>query len=172
MEIAMSLVRRLPHSARLLTLLAAVFLAAACEQKEAAEQADSAASTAHEAAPEVISIDADGNIAPFGMASRQAVKVVEPMPAAPPVPTGANSELYSIHCIACHGPDAKGVEGLGVSLVASDLVASSDERDIVAFLQVGRLPQAADNVTGVPMPAFLWMTPEQLDEVAGYLKSL
>ena len=75
-------------------------------------------------------------------------------------------------CAACHGADANGVEGLGVSLLVSELVARSDEDGIVAFLQVGRLPQAEDSITGVPMPAFSWMEPEQLDELAAYLKSL
>ncbi|HJP05595.1 MAG: cytochrome c [Gammaproteobacteria bacterium] len=171
----MSCFSRLPHTIRPLVLVFAILLVTACEQKEPeqpVEQADPGASTAHESTPEVTSIDADGNVAPFGMVSRQAVRVEEPLPAAPPVPTAATSGLYGIHCVACHGADANGVEGLGVSLLVSELVARSDEDGIVAFLQVGRLPQAEDSITGVPMPAFSWMEPEQLDELAAYLKSL
>ncbi|MDP6436493.1 MAG: cytochrome c [Gammaproteobacteria bacterium] len=171
----MSRFSRPPHTVRLLALVFAVLLVTACEQKEPEQpvtQPEPEAPTAHESTPEVTSIDADGNIAPFGMASRQAVEVEELLPAAPPVPTAASSGLYGIHCVACHGADANGVEGLGISLTGSQLITRSNESEIVAFLQVGRLPQAEDSITGVPMPAFAWMEPEQLDELAAYLKSL
>lgn len=171
----MSLFSRRPHPLRLTALVSAVLVLTACEQPEPeqpVEQAGPEVSTSHESTPEVTSIDADGNIAPFGMASRQPVEVEEPLPTAPPTPTTASSGLYGIHCIACHGNDATGVEGLGVSLVGSQFVIGSTIEDLVGFLQVGRLAQAEDNVTGIPMPAFAWMTREQLDELAAYLKSL
>jgi mono/diheme cytochrome c family protein len=118
------------------------------------------------------SIDADGNIAPFGMASRQPVLVPEPEAAAPVARAGTASAAYAAQCIACHGADAKGVEGLGLNLVESELVAGSSPDELVAFLQAGRQPGSPDSVTGVPMPAFVWMEAADLAEIAGYLKSL
>ena len=118
-----------------------------------------------------MSIDADGNIAPFGFASKQPVPVAE-LEVVPAETSAASSDIYNIHCIACHGADAKGVEGLGLSLADSQLVASSSEAELSAFLKVGRLPDSPDSVTGVPMPPFAWMSDEELTDVTGYLKSL
>jgi mono/diheme cytochrome c family protein len=120
----------------------------------------------------LVSIDADGNIAPFGMASRQPVPVPEPEAAASVAQAGTVSAAYAAQCIACHGADAKGVEGLGLNLVESELVAGSSPDELVAFFQAGRQPRSPDSVTGVPMPAFAWMEAADLAEIAGYLKSL
>ena len=62
--------------------------------------------------------------------------------------------------------------GLGVSLIDSELVAASSEAELTEFLKVGRLPDSPDSVTGIPMPAFDWMTAEQLDEIVSYVKQL
>ncbi len=66
----------------------------------------------------------------------------------------------------------KGVEGLGLNLVESELVAGSSPDELIAFFQAGRQPGSPDSVTGVPMPAFAWMEAADLAEIAGYLKSL
>jgi mono/diheme cytochrome c family protein len=118
------------------------------------------------------SIDADGNIAPFGFASKEPVPVPEPTVVVIDNASAASSDTYNIHCIACHGADAQGVEGLGLNLADSQLVASSSEAELVAFLKVGRLSDSPDSVTGVPMPAFAWMSDAELTDVTGYLKSL
>ena len=110
----------------------AMLALAACEQPapEVAPEQDAAAE-ASETAPagdeKLVSVDADGNIAPFGFASKQPVDVpeleapAEPEPAASEAPaeaaTAATSEVYAVHCVACHGADAKGVQGLGLNLV-------------------------------------------------------
>jgi mono/diheme cytochrome c family protein len=87
--------------------------------------------------------------------------------------TGAStSVVFGTNCVACHGPDAKGVQGLGVSLVDSKLVSDSSSADLIAFLKEGRAADSPDNVSGVPMPSFAWMTEADLAEVTAYLKSL
>jgi mono/diheme cytochrome c family protein len=121
---------------------------------------------------QLASIDADGNIAPFGMASRQPVPVPEPEAAAPVEQAGTASAVYAAQCVACHGADAKGVEGLGLSLVESELVAGSSPDELVAFLQAGRQPGSPDSVTNVPMPAIARMSAADIAEVSGYNKSL
>ncbi|MGI9291630.1 MAG: c-type cytochrome [Gammaproteobacteria bacterium] len=160
-----------------------LFLLAACEQPAPeAQQAEETAATEtvySSSADVVTSIDADGNVAPFGMASRQPVPVADPEPAAAQQPVmaandggSASSDLYNVHCIACHGSDAKGVQGLGLSLVDSELVASSSKDELTAFLKAGRAADAPDSVTKVPMPGFAWMGDAELAEITGYLKSL
>jgi mono/diheme cytochrome c family protein len=133
------------------------------------------ADTAQSVAPAVngdrmVSIDANGNIAPFGFASRKPVPVAELQVAAPQ--SAAASVVFGTNCAACHGPDAGGVEGLGVNLVKSRLVADSSAEDLIAFLKAGRAADAPDNVTKVPMPSFAWMSDADLTEVTAYLKTL
>lgn len=141
------------------------------EQAETAPPNESAAPAVSE--DTVTSIDADGNVAPFGMASRQPVPVPEPEPvAAAAESAGASSGLYSVHCVACHGADAKGVQGLGLNLVESQLVASSSEEELAAFLKAGRAADSPDSVSKVPMPGFAWMSDDDLAEITGYLKKL
>jgi mono/diheme cytochrome c family protein len=134
--------------------------------------AESASSSGSAGNGEVTSIDADGNVAPFGFASRQPVEVPPIAAAVPVAATTANSGQYGVHCIACHGANAQGVEGLGLSLVDSTLVKNSSPGELKAFLQAGRMPGSPDSVTGVPMPAFAWMDDAQLDEIVSYVQSL
>ena len=163
-------------------LVCSLVLISACGQKPADDVA--AAPPAEEAPPSVAapqvnergvqSVDADGNVAPFGMASRKPVALAEP--AAAPVEevaaVAATSALYGVHCSACHGQDAKGVQGLGLNLVDSELVAASSAEELTAFLKAGRAGDSPDNSTGVPMPSFVWMSDEDLAEITGYVQSL
>jgi mono/diheme cytochrome c family protein len=122
---------------------------------------------------QMLSIDAQGNIAPFGFASRKPVPVAElQVAAAATVATAASSVVFGANCVACHGPDAGGVQGLGVNLMESKLVADSSPADLIVFLKAGRAADAPDNVTKVPMPSFAWMSDADLAEVTAYLKSL
>ncbi len=119
--------------------------------------------------PPLDSVDTDGNIAPFGQASRIAVEVS----AAPAAANATAAPLaYAAQCTACHGADAKGIEGLGLDLTASALVSESSEADLVEFLKIGRLPTDPASVTGIPMPGFAWMEAGDLTEIAVYLKTL
>jgi len=162
--------------ASLCVVLAAL---SACSQPDEGA-ADVAAEAPPVAAPEqaggdeVTSVDADGNVAPFGMASRQPVEIppLEVAATETIADAGNQSAEFGMRCAACHGPDAKGVEGLGVNLVESQLVADSSEAELVAFLKVGRLGDSPDSSTGIAMPGFNYLTAEQLTEVSSYLKQL
>ena len=61
-------------------------------------------------------------------------------------------QIYSQICIACHGPEAKGVQGLGKDLTTSTFVAEKSDAEMVDFLKVGRDPSDPLNTTGVAMP--------------------
>lgn len=118
-------------------------------------------------APERIIV---AEVAPFGMAERKPKPLPEAEQSTATASGSGDSPLYSVHCIACHGADAQGVEGLGVSLVGSEYVAGSSSDDLVAFLKKGRLPTDPDSVTGVPMPSFSWMPDEDLSAIAAYVQ--
>jgi mono/diheme cytochrome c family protein len=163
------------HFFRLIFIsIIAMFVMAGCGQP-ASDPVETAAPEAAETADDaqLASIDGDGNIAPFGMASKQPVPVQElQQDAAPLQDIAAVSAVYAAQCVACHGADATGVTGLGLSLVESEFVGGASVDELVVFLQAGRQPGSPDSVTNVPMPAFAWMPAADLAEVAGYIKSL
>lgn len=66
----------------------------------------------------------------------------------------AGEKVYQGTCIACHGPDAKGVENLGKSLHPSDsdFVRSRTDDELVEYIKVGRTIDDPLNTTGVAMP--------------------
>ena len=150
----------------------ALLLAACGQPAEEASEPAPAAEAPTASTDEVTSVDADGNVAPFGMASRQPVEVPPLEDAAAATTAAADPGLYRVQCAACHGADAKGVEGLGLNLVDSDLVNNSSPEDLRAFLKAGRTPDSPDSVSGIPMPGFAWMEDAQLDEIVGYIQSL
>jgi mono/diheme cytochrome c family protein len=84
-------------------------------------------------------------------------------------------ELYfGIYCIACHGPAAKGIPGLGVDLTASEFVKSKTDEELIAFIHEGRPADHPDNTTGVVMPAnggFPNLTDEQLLSIIAFIRS-
>ncbi len=103
-------------------------------------------------------------------------------PTATPVPAAsgdaaAGQTVYMGTCIACHGPDAKGVQGLGKSLYPADseFVRSKTDDELVAFILVGRTPDDPLNTTGVGMPAKGGnpaITEQQLRDVVAYVRGL
>lgn len=87
----------------------------------------------------------------------------------------AGSRLYSTTCTACHGSDAKGIPGLGKTLVDSPFVDKLNDDQLVAFLHVGRAPTDPENTTKVAMPAKGGnpsLTDEDLNAIVDYIRSL
>ena len=83
--------------------------------------------------------------------------------------------ILSDHCFACHGFDAKGIPGLGKTLVGSTFVNSESDEQLVAFLNKGRDVTDPLNTTGVLMPAKGGnpsLTDEDLMHVIAYIRSL
>ena len=61
----------------------------------------------------------------------------------PPTPTArgdaeAGQAAYTTTCVACHGPEAKGVVGLGKDLTTSEFVTSKSDDELVEFVKTGR----------------------------------
>jgi mono/diheme cytochrome c family protein len=87
------------------------------------------------------------------------------------VAQAASSAQFEQNCVACHGADARGVEGLGVSLVDSAFVAKNTEAQLAAFLKQGRMPDDPASLTHRPMPSFSWVPEADLQAIAAYLKN-
>jgi len=102
-------------------------------------------------------------------------------PAATSTPEGpigdaaAGKTKFEGTCTTCHGPDAKGIAGLGKDLTASEFAKGLSDRELVDFLGVGRPASDPLNTTGVDMPpkggnpAF---TEQDLIDIAAYVRAL
>lgn len=83
--------------------------------------------------------------------------------------------LYSVACVACHGPDAAGIPGLGSSLRDSEFVRSRSDADLLAFIIQGRPIDHPDNTSGVAMPPRAGMPNLQDNQIASiiaYIRTL
>ena len=109
-----------------------------------------------------------------------------PAPAKPAAEAGASTlvgdekageAVYMGTCIACHGPDAKGVVGLGKSLYPADseFISQKTDQELVSFIMVGRTPDDPLNTTGVGMPAKGGnpaITEQQIHDVIAFIREL
>lgn len=94
-----------------------------------------------------------------------------PFIASPTAVAADESPEFDQYCIACHGPDGRGEDNLGIDLVASAFVKKSSAEELVAFLKVGRFPDDPASLTGRPMPGFSWVSDSELAALASFLKA-
>lgn len=82
--------------------------------------------------------------------------------------------LYAQACAACHGPNGEGIVTLGNTFVASEFLSTNDDAAVLAMIRAGREPGAADNASGVAMPASGGrpdLTDRQLAAIIGYIRN-
>jgi disulfide bond formation protein DsbB len=60
---------------------------------------------------------------------------------------------FQTTCSACHGLDARGIQGLGKDLVESPFIDGVTDRQLLAFITTGRPVYDPTNTTGIEMPA-------------------
>lgn len=87
----------------------------------------------------------------------------------------ARGELLFITCAACHGPDGRGIVGLGKDLVAGEFALNSTDEEIIAVVTMGRPIWDATNTTGVDMPAKGGnpvLTGDDINDIIAYIRSL
>lgn len=85
------------------------------------------------------------------------------------------AEVYRGTCAACHGGDAKGINGLGVGLAATEFIANHSEDELAAFIAIGRARNDSASLTGREMPPSGGnprLTPQDMVDVSAYLISL
>jgi disulfide bond formation protein DsbB len=84
-------------------------------------------------------------------------------------------QIYSQLCIACHGPEAKGVQGLGKDLTTSTFIAEKSDAEMVEFIKVGRDPGDPLNTTGVAMPpkgGNPAMSEQDMADIVAYMRTI
>lgn len=83
--------------------------------------------------------------------------------------------IYQGLCVACHGFNARGISGLGKTLIGSEFVNTATDEELHNFLVVGRTIQDPLNTTGVMMPpkgGNPSLTDADLYDVVAYIRSL
>ena len=97
-----------------------------------------------------------------------------PKPMLDPVAFARGKKLF-LTCTACHGPEGRGIQGLGKDLTSSYFVSSTEDKDLIAFIRKGRDPGDPKNTTKIAMPASGGnpaYTDADLAEVVTYLRGL
>ncbi|MDW8326068.1 MAG: cytochrome c [Anaerolineales bacterium] len=83
---------------------------------------------------------------------------------------------YESTCIACHGPEGVGVQGLGKGLATSEWVKSQSDADLILFLaEQGRPAGDPLNSTGIDMPVKGGnpaLKTQDLADIVAYIRTL
>lgn len=84
-------------------------------------------------------------------------------------------ELFTQSCVACHGPDAKGLPGLGKDMTTSAFIKGQSDTQLVEFIKKGRPINDPANTTKVDMPAKggnAALTDAQLGDIVAFIRTL
>ena len=98
-----------------------------------------------------------------------------PTPSGPIGDASVGQEKYAGTCASCHGPDAKGITGLGKDLTTSEFVKGQSDADLVAFVTQGRDASDPANTTGVAMPpkgGNPALTEQDIYDIVAYVRTL
>ncbi|MCB9151025.1 MAG: cytochrome c [Caldilineaceae bacterium] len=128
----------------------------------------------------VLSACGGGNDEEPASAESEAPAVEEPAQAQDAPVAGdpaAGEKVYQTTCIACHGPDARGIQALGKSLHPSDseFISERTDEQLVEYIKVGRRIDDPLNTTGIDMPpkgGNPAMTEEEMYNVVAYIRTL
>jgi disulfide bond formation protein DsbB len=98
-------------------------------------------------------------------------------PAAPAVVRGdpAKGKEAFATCVGCHGPEGKGITGLGKDMTTSEWIRSQTDEQLLAFLKTGRPASDPLNTTGVDMPpkgGNPALSDEQLLDIIAFIHSI
>ncbi|MCC6627951.1 MAG: cytochrome c [Chloroflexi bacterium] len=117
-------------------------------------------------------------VAACGAAPAPTAKPAAPAaPAAPLKPGDAarGKQLFTLSCAACHGPEAKGVPGLGKDMTTSAFVKGQSDAQLLDFIKKGRPATDPANTTRIEMPAKGGnpaLTDAELTDMIAYIRSL
>jgi len=73
-------------------------------------------------------------------------------PAAAAGDAAKGKTVFEGTCASCHGPDAKGLPGLGKDLTTSQWVSQQTDAQLEKFIKTGRPATDQLNTTGIDMP--------------------
>lgn len=112
---------------------------------------------------------------PAAVQQQQAQQPVANAPAKPVGDAANGAKIYATACVACHGPDAKGVTGLGKDLTTSEWMAQQTDEQLIEFIKRGRDASDPLNTTGIAMPpkgGNPAMTDQEIADIVAYLRSI
>lgn len=90
-----------------------------------------------------------------------------------PARVAAGETLFMATCSACHGMNARGIQGLGKDVLDSPFMDSLTDEELHNFIVVGRAPTDPLNTTGVQMPPYggnPTLTDQNLYDIIAYLR--
>ena len=88
-------------------------------------------------------------------------------------PDGA--ALFKVTCPACHGQDAKGMQGLGKDMTNSEFIKQRSNQELAEFIKQGRTADDPLNTTGVAMPPKglnMALSDEEILAIVEFIRSL
>lgn len=113
---------------------------------------------------------------PAAAAAAPAAAVAPAEQAAVPAGNAENGKvLFATTCAACHGPEGKGVQGLGKDMTASTFIAGLSDEELLAFVKTGRPISDPLNTTKVDMPpkgGNPALTDEQLQDIIAFIRTI
>jgi len=77
--------------------------------------------------------------------------------------TAAGEATFKAKCAGCHGTDGKGKEAMKTTNLADDDVQKLSDADLSGIISNGK---------GGKMPAYKTLTPDQVKDLVGYIRSL
>lgn len=83
--------------------------------------------------------------------------------------------LFATTCAACHGPEGKGVQGLGKDMTTSTFIAGLSDEEMLAFVKTGRPISDPLNTTKIDMPpkgGNPALTEEQLKDIIAFIRTI
>lgn len=87
-------------------------------------------------------------------------------------PAAGAKQTFIDNCSACHGENARGIEGQGANLVASAFVKKLDDAALMDFIKMGRQPDDPDSKLKLLMPAFDYLTDDEIKQAIAYIRSV
>ncbi len=87
----------------------------------------------------------------------------------------AGKDFYLQSCSACHGPDAKGIKGIGKDLITSEFAINLSDQEFLDYVNNGRAVDDPLNTTGIPMPpkgGNPALTDAQIMDIIAYIRTL
>lgn len=100
-------------------------------------------------------------------------------PAEPAVASAGNAEngkvLFATTCAACHGPEGKGVQGLGKDMTTSTFIAEKSDEEMLTFVKTGRPISDPLNTTKVDMPpkgGNPALTDDQIKDIIAFIRTI
>jgi len=80
-------------------------------------------------------------------------------------------DTFSRACAACHGTDARGLEGLGADLRISEFVGAATDAQLIEMIKAGK-DATATHPAMPPRGGVPTLTDERLADVVAYIRSL